>query len=86
LRALECLCRIWLWNREFALAAEAGTQLVALDVFREASYRLLMRAHAANGNRAESLKVYHRLRALLADELGASPGPDTEALYVELLA
>ncbi len=86
LRALESLCRSWLWNREFALAVEAGSQLVALDVFREASYQLLMRAHAANGNRAEGLKVYHRLRALLADELGAAPGAETEALYLDLLA
>jgi DNA-binding SARP family transcriptional activator len=86
LRALECLCRVWLWNTEFALAVEAGTQLVALDAFREASHQLLMRAHAANGNRAEAVKLYHRLRALLADELGAAPGPDTETLYLELLA
>jgi DNA-binding SARP family transcriptional activator len=45
-----------------------------------------MQAYAANGNRAEALKTYHRLRTLLADELGTSPGPDTEALYLELLA
>ena len=86
LRALECLCRVWLWNREFALAVEAGTQLVALDAFREASQQLLMQAHAANGNRAEAMKVYHRLRTLLGDELGTAPSADTEALYLELLA
>jgi len=60
--------------------------LVALDAFREGSHQLLMQAHAANGNRAEAVKVYHRLRALLADELGTTPGADTEALYLELLA
>ena len=65
---------------------EAGTQLVILDAFREASQQLLMQAHAANGNRAEAVKVYHRLRALLADELGTAPGADTEALYLKLLA
>jgi len=86
LRALECLCRVWLWNREFALAVEAGMQLVALDAFREGSHQLLMQAHAANGNRAEAVKLYHRFRALLADELGTAPGADTEALYLELLA
>jgi len=32
------------------------------------------------------VKVYHRLRTLLADELGTTPGADTEALYLELLA
>jgi len=85
-RALECLCRVCLWNREFALAVEAGTQLVALDAFREASQQLLMQAHAANGNRAEAMKVYHRLRTLLGDELGTTPSADTEALYLDLLA
>jgi SARP family transcriptional regulator, regulator of embCAB operon len=86
LRALECLCRVWLWNGEFSLAVEAATQLVALDAFREASQQLLMQAHAANGNRAEAVKVYHRLRTLLADELGTVPGAKTEELYLELLA
>ena len=86
LRGLECLCRIWLWSNEFALAVEAGKELVALDAFREGSHQLLMQAHAANGNRAEAMRVYHHLRALLADELGTAPGPDTEALYLALLA
>lgn len=85
-RALDSLCRVWLWNEEFALAVEGAAQLVALDAFREGSHQLLMQAHTANGNRAEAVIVYHRLKALLADELGTAPGPDTEALYLELLA
>ena len=44
-----------------------------------------MEAHAAAGNRAEALRVYERCRRLLADELGAYPSPETEAVYRALL-
>ena len=44
-----------------------------------------MRSHAAQGNRAEALRVYQQCRQLLADELGIDPSPETEALYLELL-
>src|SRR5206468_9904802 len=44
-----------------------------------------MEAHVAAGNRAEALRVYERCRGLLADELGAYPSPETEAIYRGLL-
>jgi len=44
-----------------------------------------MRAHAALGNRAEALRTYHWCRELMADELGVSPSPETEAVYLEVL-
>ena len=37
------------------------------------------------GYRAEALRVYHRCRALLGEELGIDPSPETESLYLELL-
>ncbi len=33
------------------------------------------------GNRANAFYVYHRLRKLLDDELGAGPSPETEAIF-----
>ena len=60
-------------------------QAIELEPFREEGYRLLMRAHNAAGNRAEALRVYERCRRLIADELGAFPSPETEALHHELL-
>ena len=33
----------------------------------------------------EALRVYERCRRLLADELGAYPSPETEAVYLDLL-
>ncbi|SDS32319.1 BTAD domain-containing putative transcriptional regulator [Actinoplanes derwentensis] len=52
---------------------------------RESAHRCRMTAHAAAGNRAEALGAYHRLRRMLADELGVDPAPETQVAYVELL-
>src|SRR4029079_11638852 len=60
-------------------------QTIVLAPFRETGYRRLMEAHVAAGNRAEALQVYERCRRLLADELGASPSPETETVYRDLL-
>lgn len=84
-RALECRAEVYLWNREFSLAAEAARDAVAVEPFREAGYRLLMRAHAGAGNTAEALRVYERCRSLIADELGVDPSPQTKAVYLEVL-
>ena len=66
-------------------AAGWAQQAIELEPFRETGYRLLMEAHAADGNRAEALRVYERCRRLLADELGAYPSPETESVYQRLL-
>jgi len=60
-------------------------ETVAIEPFRETSYQLLMQAHAAVGNRAEALRVYERCRNLLSEELGVSPSPQTEAVYLDIL-
>lgn len=66
-------------------AVSWAQQAIRLEPFRETGYRLLMEAHAADGNRAEALRVYERCRRLLADELGAYPSPETESVYQRLL-
>ncbi|HUG41093.1 MAG TPA: BTAD domain-containing putative transcriptional regulator [Longimicrobiales bacterium] len=85
-RALECRAEVYLWNQEHALAAEAAREVVRLRPFRETGYRLLMRAHAAGGNAAEALQVYERCRALISEELGVPPSPETRTLHAEVLA
>jgi DNA-binding SARP family transcriptional activator len=57
-----------------------STQAVALEPFRESGYRALMRLHHLAGDRAQALRVYERCRHLLAEELGAAPAPETEAV------
>jgi branched-chain amino acid transport system substrate-binding protein len=44
-----------------------------------------MEAHASAGNPAEALRSYERCRRFLADELGAYPSSETEAVYLEVL-
>ncbi len=84
-RSLECLADACLRDGEAAEAAKWAGEVIRLEPFRESGYRRLMQAHAAAGNRAEGLRTYERCRRLLADELGAYPSPETEAVYRELL-
>lgn len=85
IRALECRAAVYLWNDEPALAVEAAREVVRLRPFRESGYRLLMRAHVAAGNAAEALRVYERCKALISEELGVPPSPETRALHAEML-
>jgi YVTN family beta-propeller protein len=84
-RALECLADACLRAGEAADATKWAGEVIVLEPFRESGYRRLMQAHAAAGNRAEGLRTYERCRRLLAEELGAYPSPETEAIYRELL-
>ena len=85
LRAHECLSEPGIWHKEPASAVKHAKEAVAIEPFRERSYQLLMRAHAAVGNRAEALRVYERCRRLLSEELGVPPSPQTEAVYLDIL-
>lgn len=60
-------------------------QLVDLNPLLETSYCQLMRVHAALGNRGEALRVFSVCRERLRDELGTSPSPETEAVYLDIL-
>ena len=59
--------------------------LVETAPFRESGYRYLIHVLARQGNVAEALIVYERLRTLLREELGASPSAQTQALHRRLL-
>jgi DNA-binding SARP family transcriptional activator len=85
LRALQCLVTVSAGNNEPLLAVQHANEMVQLEPFRETTYQLLMRMHAAAGDRAEALRVFARCRELLREELGVSPSPQTEALYMEIL-
>jgi DNA-binding SARP family transcriptional activator len=84
-RAHECLSEPSIWGTEPAYAVKHANEAVTIEPFRETSYQLLMRAHAAVGNRAEALRAYERCRSLLSEELGVPPSPQTEAVYLEIL-
>ena len=84
-RGLRCLSAVSAATSEPALAVRYAAELVALEPFRETGYQSLMRLHHALGDRAEALRVFERCRALLREELGTSPSPQTEAVFLEIL-
>ena len=88
LRALECVgaAGMLMGGAELAAAERAGRRLVELAPFRETGHRLLMEALARQGNTAEALLAYERLRVLLRDELGTAPCGPVQELHARLLA
>jgi SARP family transcriptional regulator, regulator of embCAB operon len=84
-RALDCLAEVALASREPRLAAQLAAEVVRLEPYRESAYQLLMRAHAAAGDRAHAVRAYAECRRLLLAELGVGPSPQTEAVYHALL-
>jgi len=84
-RALLCRAEVAIANGDPALAAGDTELVIELEPYREAAYVLQMRAYAAAGARAQALHTYERLRTLMADQLGVSPSPVSEAAYLEIL-
>ena len=84
-RGLDCYGVISLETGQAELAAQIAEEAIAREPFRESGYHRLMKAHAKLGNRAEAVRAYHRCRELLVDELGVSPSPETEAVYLSIL-
>jgi DNA-binding SARP family transcriptional activator len=62
------------------------TELVAANPLRESLVGQLMRALQRSGRQAEAIHVYHRLRALLSDELGIDPNASIQQLYTVILS
>jgi SARP family transcriptional regulator, regulator of embCAB operon len=87
LRALEAYAAstLGVGGTELAAAVRAARELTRREPYRESGWRLLMQALAAEGNVAEALASYERLRTLLRDELGVGPSPPTQALHRALL-
>ncbi len=84
-RGLERLADASRATGETDLAIQYAAEVLEADPFREPAYQRLMRLHAEAGNRAEALRVFARCRDWLREELGASPSPQTEAVFLEIL-
>jgi SARP family transcriptional regulator, regulator of embCAB operon len=85
MRALQVLVNVSADNGESLLALHHAREMIELEPFRETVYQLLMKMHADAGDRAEALRVFARCRELLREELGVSPSPQTEAVYLKIL-
>ncbi|MGZ4186767.1 MAG: ATP-binding protein [Solirubrobacteraceae bacterium] len=87
LRALEVIGRAGLsmGGTQLASVERAARSLIEAEPYRESGYALLMEALALQGNVAEGLLVFDRLRTLLRDELGTMPSAETIAVHERLL-
>jgi DNA-binding SARP family transcriptional activator/class 3 adenylate cyclase len=68
-------------RRALALAEQA----VTADPLDEEAHRAVILAYHRLGEPGEALAAYERVRHVLVEELGADPGPQTEALYLAVL-
>ena len=85
-RALEVRGNAGLARGDHVGAATDAEAVLELDPYRESAHALLMKAHVAEGNPANALAAYERLRVKLAEDLGTSPSPETEAVFLDVLA
>jgi DNA-binding SARP family transcriptional activator/ActR/RegA family two-component response regulator len=65
-------------------ALKAGQRAIALNNMREDAHRLIVQALAGAGRKAEALKHYQDLVALLERELDTEPDAATKSLVAEL--
>lgn len=86
IRALEVRGRVALANGDPIGALGDARIVLDLEPYRETAHALLMRAHVAAGNPAQALGAYERLRTRLAEDLGTQPSPETEAVFLAVLA
>jgi DNA-binding SARP family transcriptional activator len=85
LEALARLTALYEARGEYAVAIRFAELLLRQDIFREETYRLLMRLHDARGDRARALHVYHVCATTLEQELGVEPAGATREVYEALL-
>lgn len=85
IEALEKLIALLEAQRDYADALEYAMRLLEQDTLREATYRLLMRLHALNDDRAAALRMYHACQTVLRRELGIEPGAATQELHHQLM-
>ena len=71
--ALLQLIRLLETERNYRSAIVYAQRLLQYEPFDETTYCMLMRLHAANGDRAGALRIYQRCVDLLQDEFAAAP-------------
>lgn len=84
LRLLESLSKVAQKTEDWTRSMQLAQQILHEDQFREDIHCLIMRAHAALGNRGAVKEQYEALKRLLKTELGLEPSAETRKLYNEL--
>lgn len=84
LRAADKLAGLLSERGEFEETLDICQAILARDACWERAYRLIMTAHARQGNRPLALRAYQRCVTILRDELGVEPSATTTALYQKI--
>ncbi|MFQ5709292.1 MAG: AAA family ATPase [bacterium] len=79
--ALERLTEICEQQGQYQEALSYAERLLTIDEFDESTYRLLIRLHALNKDRASSLRVYNRCVEVLSNELDIEPAAETQEAH-----
>ncbi len=85
LTCLERLLRYFREREEWLDAIAWGQRLLRRDPLREHVHRSLMECHYAMGDRPSALRRYEECRAVLEEELGIEPMPETRKLRARIL-
>ena len=85
LQLIEALAGVAQKMGDWFKSIQLAQQILSDDPFREDIHCLLMRAHAALGNKSAVREQYESLRQLLQQELGVEPVRETVNTYHELI-
>lgn len=83
--ALEQLAPLYQARGDHAAAGTYAERLLREDPLRENTYRVLIRAYDARGDRARALHTYHLCVSTLERELDVAPSAETRAIYEAIL-
>ncbi|HEX8459533.1 MAG TPA: BTAD domain-containing putative transcriptional regulator [Pyrinomonadaceae bacterium] len=86
LRMLEVLTVAAQKAEEWPRSLQLAQRILADDQFREDVHCMIMRAHAALGNRAAVKEQYEQLRRVLRKELGVEPAAETQKIFKGLMS
>lgn len=86
LQTLHTLVGHYARCRQVRQGLDYATQLLALEPWREASHRQMMRLLAWDGQFTAALAQYKTCEHLLQEELGVDPLPETTQLYQRIRA
>lgn len=82
--ALETLADLCAERGELQKAVELYQTILTQDEYQEVAYRGLMRCYYRLGDRAAAIRQYQICVQTLREELGVSPMPETEQLYMQI--
>ena len=86
LRMLESLAGVAEKKQEWPRTMDLAQRILREDQFREDIHCMVMRAHAALGNRVAVKEQYESLHGLLQKELGVEPAAQTQQIFRELMS